>query len=257
MLIFREPDFSFRVMAASTFHSPVSGCGSATGENIARPLQSLAPASGRAPTYKEAGLQTPPTGSARPQPVRSLARRDTSTFALHTQSPCTQTGDNSRWRRTSLSRESGAKNITTVARGSPTSISRENFAAEHFKGPSALLAQPLGRLLYGPPIAPPGSADRKIRLGIESEFLLGAHNKLNSQPDMFMFVEVLAANYNAQIDSKHPRMHDSMRFPDKEIDYSKWSMIWEKTTLTSVEPCKPLLFSYLKSPRTCIEADMR
>ena len=79
---------------------------------------------------------------------------------------------------------------------------------------------------------------RKIRLGIEMEFLLAARSEEYERPYVDDFVELLAQNYNSQISKIHPEMVEYFMSDREENDYRKWSVVEEWTIGTQDSPCK-------------------
>ena len=89
-------------------------------------------------------------------------------------------------------------------------------------------------------MSPSQSEFRSLRLGIETEFLLAARNPDHVRPRLDRFAEVLAANHNAYVDRRHPRMNSTLLAPNDPDDYRKWSMVYESTNWRDKSPCKAL-----------------
>jgi hypothetical protein len=86
----------------------------------------------------------------------------------------------------------------------------------------------------------PDRASRKIRLGIEMEFLLAAKTEKHDRPSVDEFVGLFAQNYNAQVAEIHPGMVGYLMSGEEEHNYTEWSMVQEWTIVTQDSPCEPL-----------------
>jgi hypothetical protein len=87
----------------------------------------------------------------------------------------------------------------------------------------------------------PGSAGCRIRLGIETEFLIAAIMQPDAlREDLSKFVKDLAKKHNADVDPSHPRMLEHLRGPNEQADFTRWAMtLGETVTRRSWKSCKP------------------
>lgn len=146
-----------------------------------------------------------------------------------------------------------------VQRISPPQVARRAEAGQPSQSRASLAPQPSQRGAnvgfpflspsFGPPQAAGSSASprprfsgRKIRLGIETEFVLAAHEKQNSHNIVGEFVNILARYHNWQVPSEHPRMWPSFYKTDLQKSYNEWAMVLDVTNRTLQEPCKPNSF---------------
>ncbi len=78
----------------------------------------------------------------------------------------------------------------------------------------------------------------KMRLGIETEFLLAARHSAQRKMVVENFVEELAANYNRKARATgNVYMHSKILQAENKDDYSRWSMVHENSNATFGEPC--------------------
>ena len=89
-------------------------------------------------------------------------------------------------------------------------------------------------------IGPSGSGSRMIKLGVETEFYLAARNRSNSRDHVRDFADILAINYNAQVDRRHPRMWGMRKAQKEPENYTVWSVLLDNSILATASPCKPL-----------------
>lgn len=85
---------------------------------------------------------------------------------------------------------------------------------------------------------PSGPEFRKMRLGIETEFLLEAFNPEHNTTELHRFVAILAKNHDERVNSRHPRMQRSLRQKFHRFNYAEWSIVTEPSIATGEAPCK-------------------
>lgn len=98
--------------------------------------------------------------------------------------------------------------------------------------------RPTTRLAAGELAGGSRSDIRMINLGIETEFYLATRGADPSEGNIFDFVKILAANFNAEVAERGLRMRSTMRPYDYKGDYDKWCLVCDDTVATPSSPCK-------------------
>jgi hypothetical protein len=151
---------------------------------------------------------------------------------------------------TNTPRESSLSVASNTAAGTPTKariIPRPNELPGLLKTPcDGTQAARLPVEAAGPSPSP-GSASRLIRLGIEAEFLLAAHNRSKNRHHMNNFAKTVAKGHNAHTafeNPEYPPMRESLLQCFHPDDYTEWCLVTDITlTNTGRAPCKQIPFS--------------
>jgi hypothetical protein len=194
--------------------------------------------------------QIPSSDPARLQSSRSVRTLSTRTVGSRTQ-PCPP-GSAIGSARSQAVRPAGCGLRFTSRRRiqqPDTSSSKSDFrTAPNVVSATELLNNPPRKTTTSPrPLTRPlyklrGSRFRVMKLGIETEFYLAAHNPIHNRGSLPDFVTVLAENYNKQIPVHHPRMLETIRPYRYTGPYDKWCLLKDESLGSNWLPCKPLLF---------------
>lgn len=139
------------------------------------------------------------------------------------------------------------------SRGPSLSLKPQDRPAGSSPGPSTGLSTRMSRLEVAAKSSRDlsESAERRIRLGIHTEFFLAARNKQQHSSDVKEFVKILADNYNRQVVNKHPRARRDIEqdqsnpkdYNRKNREYKDWTFVqnWEYPDRLE-NSCKLFLF---------------